>query len=297
MRKKILIGCTLLFLCSVSVSSQGLMNGYKFMYLPVVGFYDTVKDKQAEISAKAVLAFEEIGFRVYHDVDYLPPEILENKCQTLLCHFTYSSENQMDEEGNNLSLSIVYLDIQDCRDSILKEVKCTGQWPGTSWGELYLEAIRKAAKEIKFEYKYDPSKKNSLLKPWFPTLEMTAETEETLRTYFGSHPLDSIEGIYETAFDRQGTTYYRLGVRKYGQDYKAIILKSGYMSWKPGEVKAYLKGDSVPTIRYPTRWFTREKLPMDTYCEYENGMLALAIRAEGYKRTDVFRKIFPVKQF
>ena len=223
--------------------------------------------------------------------------LFRSKCEILYCGFDFKTDKGTDPRNIKHIYCIVNLRIRDCRDSTLFHVECTDEFPGASWGELYLDATQKAAKRIGKHYKYDASKKEKRIKAWFPEVEKTTETEESLNNYFTIHKLDSIEGIYETAFEEPMMSYYKIGIKKYGAEYKAIIIESDYLSWKPGEVKAYLKRDPSSSVKYTAKWYYRDKFTLNTYCEYDhlNGLLLLATSAVKPTRTDTFRKIFPKK--
>jgi hypothetical protein len=297
MKKTFLAFSIFFLLCSRSCIAQGELDGYKIIYLPYISYADTTIDKWNEVHVQAKAAFEKIGFRVYDNVQQLPDQILQNKCEIIYCKADFCTKTVKDPRDIRHTYLVVNLRITDCRDSILKEVECTDEYPGSTWASIYREATQKAARRIGKRYKYDAAKKDKRIKSWFPAAIMTQETEETLNAYFASHKLDSLEGIYETAFNTPTMPYYKIGIKKFGVDYQAIIIESDFLAWKPGELKAYLKKDPLSGVRYSAKWYYRDKLPLDTYCEfdYENGLLMLSTHWEKYQRTDTFRKLVPKK--
>jgi len=131
------------------------------------------------------------------------------------------------------------------------------------------------------------------LSPKAEVAEQTEETEASLKAYFTSSQLKPIEGIYESGAVTEQLPYYKLAIKKYGFIYKAIILESDVPVWKQGEVKAYLKTDSILPGAFPVKWYYKDKITQYTVCEYADGILKLSVSPAANSRIEVFKKIFP----
>lgn len=125
-------------------------------------------------------------------------------------------------------------------------------------------------------------------------IEKTFETESSLREYFDTNALDEIEGIYKS-YQSVGLKHYLIGIKKYNEIFKAIILESEIEEWKAGEVKAEFEPSSMKGL-YSTKWFSGDKLRIETFSHLKTpSILEVEFKdpQSGEKRKDKFIKMYP----
>lgn len=153
-------------------------------------------------------------------------------------------------------------------------------------------ALKKCLIEIdKMNYTFDSRMTPEII---LPDVESTLQTEETIKTYLLSNKLDPLEGIYKS-YQSENIGYYKIGIIKQDELYKAIIIESDLNEWKPGEVKAVFEQSSMKSF-YSVKWYQSNKTPTETFGMLENGAL-LSIEfdsSNGEKRQSKFIKMFPV---
>ena len=129
----------------------------------------------------------------------------------------------------------------------------------------------------------------------YDLVEKTSETEESMKSYLSSNKIDPIEGIYKSA---EGTLlpYYKFGVIRAGEKFKAIIIEGDLKHWRLGEVKAVFEGSSIKGV-YSARWYLGNKKSFETFGLLENSGL-LSVEFNGStpekKYQNKFIKLFPV---
>mgnify|MGYP000055644124 CR=1 FL=1 len=92
------------------------------------------------------------------------------------------------------------------------------------------------------------------------------EDEASLKAYFDKEKLNAIEGVYKNF----NGSYYRLGIKKMGDVYCAIILDSyDKTKWKPGTVKAIFESTAVEGV-FAMRWLMGDRSTKETVAQLEN---------------------------
>jgi S1-C subfamily serine protease len=89
--------------------------------------------------------------------------------------------------------------------------------------------------------------------------------------------------------------YYKFGIIRREDKFKAIIIESDGKIWKPGEVKAVFEKSSMRGF-YSVRWYMGNKTPYETFGNMENeALLTVELKDQktGEKRQDKFIKMFP----
>jgi hypothetical protein len=124
-------------------------------------------------------------------------------------------------------------------------------------------------------------------------IELTKETEQSLKKYFDTHKLDPIEGVYKSYKNEDATTY-KFGIIKSGNKFKVIIIESSLPQWQVGEVKAYCEPSSMKGI-YTTKYFMGDKTSREIFASMENEAI---LSFDLNNKTDIFKyiKIYPLHQ-
>lgn len=269
-----------LFLLSAAYGQDiNALNGYKYLFIPTIKWSDGRIDPYG-IARRVGEYFIKKGFVVLTEQSTRPKELQIDPCLMLTCTGATQS-------GVGVSVTIT---LQNCKNERVFSNK--GRGFGLVERDSYNIAIKKALAPLNaLPYKYDVDKT-----PTFesPDIEKTSETEETITAYLGSQGLDPIEGIYNS-YQSEGMPFYKLGIVKRGDQYKAIIIESSWRSWRPGEVKAYFGKSSMSNI-FSAKWFMGDKTRYDTFATMEDeGLLAIELKnaQTGEKRIDKFVKMYP----
>mgnify|MGYP002405544632 CR=1 FL=1 len=275
---------TLLFLffliTAISLKGQDL-SGFKYVFVPTLTYQNGGTDIWS-ISSKLRTSFMQKGFIVLDESSTAPQELQKDPCLLLRCFIDHTNVTY----GTNS----VNLTLKDCNDRIVLTSK--GSAAGWSVQDDFNKATRRAFDKISdLPYRFNTSKTPKLD---LPEVEKTEETEQSLTAYFDSNALDEIEGIYKS-YQSDQLGYYKIGIKKFGSKYKAIIIESDLNHWKQGEVKAVFETSSMKGF-YSTKWYMGNKTPFETFALMENpALLTVEFKDDktGEKRTDQFIKMYP----
>ena len=275
---------TLLFLIvlitALNLNGQDL-SGFKYVFVPTLTYQNGGTDIWS-ISSKLRTSFGQKGFIVLNESSTAPQELNNDPCLLLRCFIDHTNVTT----GTNS----VTLTLKDCNNRVILSSK--GSAMGWSVQDDFNKATRRAFQDIDNRpYRFN-SAKTPILD--LPEVEKTEETEQSLTDYFDSSSLDEIEGIYKS-YQSEQLRYYKIGIKKYGTKYKAIIIESDLNYWKAGEVKAIFETSSMKGF-YSTKWFMGDKTSFETFALMENpALLTVEFKdvQTGEKRTDKFIKMYP----
>ena len=221
--------------------------------------YENGANDPHSITPVAMNAFIELGMEVYMDPEKIlkNEEISKNPCLLIRCIIAHP--------GVSLLANSATVSVYDCSNKRIyyeKGMSTMGMDPS---GDFRI-ATKKALKKIrKSGYRFDPHKTQEF--DW-PEVENTDETEESLKGYFDSADIHPIEGIYKSFGESETMRNYRIGIKRYGREFKAIILKSEQSHWKIGEVKAKIEMSSIMNV-YSVEWFMSNKTSVETMAHLE----------------------------
>jgi len=256
------------------------LDGYKYVFVPTLKYSDGEIDKW-KLSKYANVSFSSMGFIVLTEQSSAPEEIKNDPCLLIKCELTHSNVIT--------GVNTVTLILKNCNNNIVFNE--TGGGMGFSLQDDYNQAFLKIAKKLaKLEYSF-----NSRLTPELnlPQVEKTTETEQSIRSYLMSGDLDILEGIYKSS-QGEGMPYYKFGIIRNGDKFKAIILECNQKHWKLGEVKAYFEKSSMNDI-YSAKWYMGNKTPFETFAIMDNyALLTIELKDQnGNNRQEKFLKMFP----
>lgn len=118
------------------------------------------------------------------------------------------------------------------------------------------------------------------------------KNETELKAYFDSTKLDPIEGIYKSY---KSDSYYKLGVIKVDDIYKAIIIESSYQNWKKGEVKAVFESTSVVGV-FSAKYYLGDRTLVETFANLEGGLITVELKnVNGEDDNMLLLKLYPIK--
>jgi S1-C subfamily serine protease len=96
-------------------------------------------------------------------------------------------------------------------------------------------------------------------------------------------------------YQNSGISYYKFGIIKQGDKFKAIIIESDLKQWKPGEVKAIFEQSSMRGF-YSVKWYMSNKTFEETFGNMNNdALLSIELKnpETGEKVEDKFIKMYP----
>jgi S1-C subfamily serine protease len=279
--KVIFVSIVLMLTSTLFGQTPTSLNAYKYVYVPTLQYGEGRFDIWG-ISSLVRELFSKKGFIVLTEQSSKPEEILNDPCLLLRCTIEHSNK----EYGTNT----VTLNLVNCMNERIYSSK--GSAMGWTVQDDFNKATKRAFERIaSLIYVFDNS-----LTPTFSSseIEKTNETEETLRAYLITAKLDPIEGIYNS-YKNAGSAYYRVGIVKSGDMFRAIIIESSLKAWKAGEIKAIFEPSSIRNI-YAAKWYMANKTRYDTFGVMENsGLLSIDFinPQTGDKKQDKLVKMFP----
>ena len=264
---KILIKIILFTLLLVPSYNYGqYLNGYKYIYIPKIKYTDGSIGKYS-ISSKLISIFQKKGLIAYNEDNALnyKQEIYNNRCQFL------SSTIKIDWKpvgGYGSQRLYMTLTIRNCNNKTVVSKTVDGM------GMDRYADVRKCINKINNFFYNVPYNFIPALTPKLnlPEVENTGESEESLMSYYENNIIDDIEGIYKYIKDSDldKNTHYKIGIKKYGYKYKAIIIESGSNPiWKNGEVKFILEPSAVNNI-FSCKYYMGNKTETETFCTVKN---------------------------
>ena len=283
MKKVLLTGIASILITFFSLGQT--LDGYRYVYVPTLSYTDGTIDAW-NISGMLRTWFSNKGFIVLTEQSPVIEELKRDPCLMLTCEINHTNV----VSGTNK----VTITLKNCKQEVVHTK--TGSAMGWSLQDDYNKATKRAFEDINaMKYVFNPEKTISkeFIKA-LPTLEMTGLTEESIKKYLSENKLDPVEGIYKS-YQNEGMSYYKIGIIKNGDKFKAVIIESELAHWKTGEVKAILEPSSMKGF-YSVKWYMGDKKPFETFGSMDNAAL-LSIELidiqSGKKQQDKFIKMFP----
>lgn len=270
-----------ILLLTVLTTFGQTLDGYKYVYVQTVTYQNGGTDIWG-ISSMLRTSFANKGFIVLTESSTPPKELEQDPCLMVSCFINHTNV----VTGTNE----VTITLKNCKNEVVHSN--TGGAMGWSLQDDYNKATKRAFSQISsMSYNYNSSKTPQFE---FPEVEKLAETEESIKEYLSANKLDALEGIYKS-YQTEGMPYYKIGIIKKGDNYKAIILESDLKYWKVGEVKAVFEQSSMKGF-YSVKWYMGNKTPYETFANMDNeALLSIELKDQktGEKRQDKFIKMFP----
>ena len=116
--------------------------------------------------------------------------------------------------------------------------------------------------------KYHSYNENSTPKIQVPIIvQKDSKNEIELKSYYDTNKIDLIEGIYKSY---KSDEYYKLGIIKVDDIYKAIVLESNKPIWEVGEIKAEFESTAVEGV-FSIKFYNQNKILIETFANLEGG--------------------------
>jgi S1-C subfamily serine protease len=279
MKKKLKILATLLFIV-VSTFGQ-VLDGYKYVYVETLTYQNGGNDIW-KISSKLRMYFSNKGFTVLPESSTPPKEIMQEACLVLICFINHTNIVYGTNE--------VTITLKNCKGEVVHSN--TGGAAALSVQDDFNKATKRAFSVIEnMTYNFNASKTPVIE---LPEVEKSDETEGSIKEYLSTNKLDAIEGIYKS-YQSEGMPYYKIGIVRKGDKYKAIIIESDLNDWKTGEVKAVFEQSSMKGF-YSVKWYMGDKTPFETFANMDNeALLSIEFKSQKTKekREDKYIKLYP----
>jgi len=268
----------LFLVLSINCFSQDF-SGYKYVYIPTLTYQNGTTDSWG-IASQVENFFKSKGLKVSRG-NNLPQEVNTNPCVFLNCSIDHTS---VISGYNSVTIKLF-----NCNNQIVFENSAKAM--GMSLQADYKKATSKALKPLdylRYSFRSENTPKLNL-----PSVEQTGETEESLKAYFSSNTIDQIEGIYQS-YQNESLNHYKIGIKKAGSTYKAIILESSFSWWKVGEVKAIFTPTAMAGM-YALTFYISNKSSVETFATLEKGAILNIefIEPDGSKSQSQFLKLYP----
>ena len=279
--KELFISIIVVFITSLSCVSQAL-DGYKYLYLPPLTYTDGSVDKWG-IAEKVSRCFEKKGFIIANNPNQLPSDYTTKEFFSILnCNIQHSAD-YCDMCYNHVTITLT---------NVLQETVLTLSGKGmglTLQGDLN-NATRNALITVeRMSYHFD-SEKSPQKK--YPEVEKTNWTEQSIMHYLDTcTDLSIIEGIYKN-LPSDNSRYYKIGIVRDGDLYKAIVLETEQYPWEPGEVKAVFETANLSL--FSTKFYLGNKSKVETFATCESkGVLKIDLTKIGGDNLS-FLKLYPI---
>lgn len=285
-RMKRVLAVFVLFLGAITACLSQTLDGYKYLFLPPLTYTDGSIDKWG-VAEKVSQCFQRKGFVVVNYANQLPDNKTSEFRGVLVCTIQHSAD-MCDFCTNTVTITLT---------NVFKETVLTlsGKSQGLHVslnGELG-SATRNALSTLeRMSYSFDPQKSPRLQ---FPEVEKTQWTEQSIKQYLDTcSSLSNIEGVYKSVTSKT-MGYYKMGVVRDEDVYKAIIIESEYEHWEPGEVKAVFEKANMSL--YSVRLYMGNKTAVETFATYESkGMLRIDLKKFDGASDAEFIKLYPIQQ-
>ena len=260
-------------LISVSVFGQDLhdinLNGYKYLVIKDTEYVTTKDQIYNKLNRE--------GYTIIKD-NYIPDDLNENP--DLALYLVADEKETFWEIETTISL-------YNFNDELVWEGE--KQISGVSSGA----AIKKALIPFfAFDYKYNPSLRLKKIK-----LNQTDETESSLMSYFDNNTLAEIEGLYTTVQTREKQEIFKIGIKKFENEFKGIITSSSSDAWQIGEEKFTLVPTSIKNT-YSIKYYTDDKSLIQTLCTLEENLILnvnMFSKDIGIDQNETFVKLYPLR--
>jgi S1-C subfamily serine protease len=263
------------------------LDGYKYVYIAPLKYEDGTIDKFG-LMVQVANRFEKMGLQVIKRDVVTGIKFYDIECMSLLCIINHN--------GGLYGKNEFAMSLTNCNDVKIYSIQTKANAP-TWYGETTIDKDLRKCIDRAFDplqkkpgYSYDRS-----LTPIrnLPLVEQTHLSEDSLRIYYEHHNLDPIEGIYKSV-PGENISYYKIGIIRDNDRFKAIVIESDNSYWKPGEVKAYIERTATREV-FSTKWYLATKTQNETFLTMENGGFYVINKNQhtGESIKNGFIKMFP----
>jgi hypothetical protein len=268
---KFIVTC-LIFFTSTNYYSQDF-DGFKYVVIDSKD-YITKEDDYYKICNKIANYFNSKGFETLIGSDFLffPKELNKNLCKGLYVKY-HINENE------------VILMFNNCKREVIKNLRGTNLF---SYEKSLISIFDELDKQNYYSY-------NENLTPIIDDeiiVQKNNKSEAEIKKYLDNNKIDQIEGIYKSY---KSDDYFKIGIVKENDNYKAIVLESNKSNWINGEIKAEFESTAVEGV-FSIKYYNTTKKPIETFANIEGGLLNVELKEQnGDDNSMKFLKLYPKK--
>lgn len=286
--KHLLLIISFLFLIESSTFSQEkieLLNGYEYVYVHKTKYENGTYDRWG-IRQIILKYLEKSNFNIIDEIT-LNNLTKNDPCKIIHCTIDHT-DNRYSFDSDFVTVKFI-----NCKNETVYE----GQGGTGSMVLSYRAGFQNAAKRAMSDFKYYKFKydKDESIESNFPSIQITAETEESLKRYYSTNSLDIIEGFYKS-YQVKHLQYYKIGIKRKDDKYIAIIIDAKQDNiWNAGEIIAIFEPTSMKGI-YSVKWYMNNKTSYETFAMMESEAI-ISIKFEnpqtGEKSYEKLLKTYP----
>lgn len=259
-------------LLSISNFAQDF-DGFKYVVIDNKD-YRTKEDDKYEISAMTAQFFKSKGFEtvIGSDSSFYPTDLNRNICNGLYVKYFIT----------NNAVSLIF---SNCKREIMKNL--IGSTETT-----YEDSLKSIFSELNKQnnYSYDENLTPTIEIP--VSVEKVNKSEVELKIYFDSNKIEPIEGIYKSY---KSDEYYKIGIIKVDDIFKAIVLETNKPDWGNGEIKGEFESTAVEGV-FSIKFYNGNKKLIETFANLEGGLMTVELKnQEGEEINMKFLKLYPKK--
>jgi hypothetical protein len=266
---KIIIGL-ILILSNINFAQE--LDGYKYVVFDNNDFRS--KNDTYGISENLAKFFKSKGYEIIIGRDNLiyPTDLNLNICKGLFVNYTTSE-----------SSIVVYF--YNCNKELIKSFSFLANGNTKDNLNSFFEEMNKLK-----NHSYNENLTPKIQVPIIVQKDYKNEIE--LKSYYDTNKIDLIEGIYKSY---KSDEYYKLGIIKVDDIYKAIVLESNKPIWEFGEIKAEFETTAVEGV-FSIKFYNQNKILIETFANLEGGLITVElINPEGEDTNMQFLKLYPKK--
>jgi len=265
----------LLLLLIPIVSFGQKLNGFKYALINDIkyeGDYEIGVGIEEVSKISAALNF--IGIKALKPNDDFPKDLINNKCLTVNVQVLFYRGG-----GGTIPAYFSKLGFTDCAGNLITtiEKRHQGRYNGA------LKKVLNILRNIEYSFSSDFTPEAG-----YPEVEKIDFTEKEFMDYFDNEKLNQIEGLYKSS-------EYRIAIKKFGFQYKGIIISSKYSQWEKGDVKMIIEPTAAKNV-YSFQYFDYKKSSIDTFGTLEEGaVLKIAVTFTENENSEavLFLKLYP----
>lgn len=196
----------------------------------------------------------------------MPVEVQKNKCLNLIWFWGFSPA-----DPSNQTLKVMAV---NCRDEIV--FQNSFRMPPGANIDYGIRTLLTPVLQTNYQFNETLN-----LRKFIPRVDITNESEETLRQYYSSHEIQPLEGIYKSIDTnlKEDPAYYKIGIKLVDGRYKMIVIDSDNEIWRQGEIKGYIEKEENTNL-LPASFYLSDKHKVEGYAELSDIILTISVKVK-----------------
>jgi len=194
----------------------------------------------------------------------MPVEVQKNKCLNLIWFWGFSPA-----DPSNQTLKVMAV---NCRDEIV--FQNSFRMPPGANVDYGIRTLLTPVLQTNYQFNETLN-----LRKFIPRVDITNETEETLRKYYSSNEIQPMEGIYKSIDTdlKEDPAYYKIGIKLVDGRYQMIVIDTDNEIWRQGEIKGYIEKEENTNL-LPASFYLSDKHKVEGYAELSDIILTISVK-------------------